>query len=209
MDTWVKICGITTERDAELAVLAGAVALGLNFVPSSKRKVTVEQAGSIVRHVRDRGLAVSFIGVFANQAQAEVLKIARGVPLDGMQLHGDESAADLDSYLSAGHAAFKAVRIGSPRDVDLARSYGGDLLLVDAKVGDELGGTGHVFDWNLITDLVGERKVILAGGLRPDNVQAAVARVRPYGVDTASGVEISPGIKDEVLLRTFIAQARA
>lgn len=207
MDTWVKICGLTTAQDAELVVRAGASALGLNFVPSSKRKVTVERALSIVNHVRGQGLAVSFIGVFANQAQAEVLDTARRLSLDGIQLHGDESPEELDSYLAAGSAAFKAVRIGARSDVDLARTYGGHLLLVDAKVGGELGGTGHVFDWSLITDLVRERRVVLAGGLRPDNVHAAVAQVNPYGVDTASGVEVAPGIKDEALLRQFIAQA--
>ena len=208
MDIWVKICGVTTEHDAESAARAGASAIGLNFVPSSKRRVTVERALSIASHVRDQGLTVSFIGVFANQAPAEVLEVAGRLALEGIQLHGDESPTDLESYLAAGEAAFKAVRIGGPRDVDLARAYAGELLLVDAKVGSALGGTGHVFDWNLVLDLVCERKVVLAGGLVPDNVQAAVARVKPYGVDTASGVEVSAGIKDEELLRRFIAQAR-
>lgn len=205
---WVKICGVTTTQDAELSALAGANAVGLNFVPTSKRRVTVERAVSIVSSVRDRGADVSFIGVFANQPQPEVLDVARRVGLDGIQLHGDETPADLDSYLAAGAAAFKAVRIGGPGDVDLARSFAGQLLLVDAKVGAELGGTGHVFDWSLVTQLARERKVLLAGGLGPANVHAAVAQVMPYGVDTASGVETAPGLKDEDLVRQFITRAR-
>jgi len=208
VDTWVKICGITTARDAELAVRSGVSAIGLNFVPTSKRRVTVEQALSIVSHLRDQRLEASVIGVFANQAQAEVLDTAHKLALDGIQLHGDESPADLDSYLASFAMTFKAVRIGSQTDVDHAQAYGGPLLLVDAKVGNELGGTGHVFDWKLITDLVVARKVVLAGGLRPGNVQSAVLQVRPYGVDTASGVEIAPGIKDEELMRQFVTQAR-
>lgn len=209
MDTWVKICGVTTGADAELVALAGASAIGLNFVPSSKRKVTVERAASIVSRVRALGADVSFIGVFANQPQAEVLDVVRRAGIDGIQLHGDETPADLERYLAVGAAAFKAVRIGGPADVELARAFAGQFLLVDAKVGDELGGTGHVFDWTLIRELVAARPVLLAGGLRPENVRAAIAQVRPYGVDTASGVETAPGVKDENLVRQFIEQARA
>lgn len=209
MSTWVKICGIKTVADAAWVAEAGADAIGLNFVDDSKRRISVEGARAIVDALRAQGQEVSFVGVFANQKSAYVIDVARQVGLDAVQLHGHESPAELESYLERGMRAFKAVRVADAHDVELARAFGGELLLLDAKVGDELGGTGQSFDWGLIGDLVAQRKVILAGGLHPLNVAGAVASVRPFGVDTASGVEASPGVKDRELVRDFLVRTKA
>ena len=105
--------------------------------------------------------------------------------------------------------AFKAIRVSDSSDVTHAAQFGGDVLLVDSKVGGALGGTGHTFDWSLISELSRARRLILAGGLTPKNVAVAVRTLAPYGVDTASGVESAPGVKDEGLVRAFIQACRA
>jgi len=207
MPIWIKICGVTQAGDAKIIAAAGADAIGLNFVPSSKRFVSRKQGLALVSALNDRRPSV--IGVFANQNPAEVLSIARELNLDGVQLHGDEPPDELTWFLDQGAAAFKAVRIADHADVARARTYSGHVLLVDAKVGQELGGTGHTFDWSLIRQLNQERKLILAGGLTPRNVESAMVQVAPYGVDTASGVESAPGIKDEHLVREFIRRCRS
>jgi phosphoribosylanthranilate isomerase len=125
-----------------------------------------------------------------------------------LQLHGDETEADL---LALGACAFKALRVGDAADVARARSFPGQPLLVDAKVGGQLGGTGHTLDWALVEPLARARPLLLAGGLRPDNVAQAVQIVRPWGVDVASGVEIAgePRRKDPEKMRRFVSAARA
>jgi phosphoribosylanthranilate isomerase len=148
---------------------------------------------------------VTWVGVFVDATPDEIRHIGEFVGLDLFQLHGRESPEQLHAL---GHRAFKASRIGDAEDVALAASYPGDLLLVDAKVAGAMGGTGESFDWTLIDKLVEARRVVLAGGLRSDNVEDAVRRVRPYGVDTASGVESSPGRKDPQKVAAFIKNAR-
>jgi phosphoribosylanthranilate isomerase len=107
-----------------------------------------------------------------------------------------------------GPEAYKAVRIGSAEDVAIAASFAGDRVLVDAKVEGALGGTGRSFEWTLVQKLARERRIVLAGGLRPDNVAQAIAAVRPFGVDVASGVERTPGDKDLDAVRCFVENAR-
>lgn len=135
--------------------------------------------------------------------------MARELKLDRVQLHGDEDPSFVAALLAEGLAAYRALRIQSEADLAGALEDAGDRLLVDAKVDGVLGGTGHSFDPALVTDLARKRPLVVAGGLRPDNVARVVRFVRPFGVDTASGVESSPGQKDLRLVRAFIEQARA
>jgi len=199
---WIKICGVTTVADAEMVVEAGASAIGLNFVPTSPRRVTTEQARAIAQAVRGR---VELVGVFADQL-GEMKAVADTVGLDWLQLHGSETPLDL---ALAGPNAMKAVRVGEQADVLRARDYGGARILVDALVHGTLGGTGQVLDWSLVEQWARERPLVLAGGLRPENVGRAIGQVRPFGVDTASGVELEPGRKSPKATLAFVASARA
>jgi phosphoribosylanthranilate isomerase len=199
---WVKICGVTTVSDALMVAHAGASAIGLNFVPGSPRLISVAQAREIVAAV---GPVLEWVGVFVDQPWAQMLDIRREVGLDWIQLHGDETpAAVLDLA-----PAFKALRIGSVDDVALAGQFGGEHLLADAKAEGAHGGTGKTFDWSLVAGLCRSRRVVLAGGLTPDNVAEAVRQVDPFGVDTASGVESAPGKKDPARTSQFVQRARA
>lgn len=198
----VKICGLTRTIDAECAVACGADMLGLNFVSTSKRCIDVARARAIAHVVDGRA---RLVGVFVDENLERILQIADEVPLDLIQLHGQESP----EFVSAvGPRAFKAVAVGSSEDVEFAKTYPGDLLLVDASVAGQRGGTGVRVDPLLVTTLARERAVILAGGLRPENVAEAVRQVHPRGVDVASGVESAPGIKDEGMMQNFIQEAR-
>lgn len=199
---WVKICGVTTVEDAEMVAEAGASAIGLNFVASSPRVVSIGRAQEIAAVVRGR---VELVGVFADSPSSELERVRAEVGLDWIQLHGDEPPAALALL---GSSAMKAMRIGSAEDVERARAYGGQRLLVDALVRGALGGTGHAFDWSLVVGLARQRSLVLAGGLRPDNVALAIGQVKPFGVDTASGVEDTPGRKSTEATRAFVERAR-
>jgi phosphoribosylanthranilate isomerase len=122
-----------------------------------------------------------------------------------LQLHGEQSAEDVAALLPH---AYAAIRVASEEDVRRAEAMPGEYVLVDAKVEGALGGTGHTFDWGLVVRLATRRKLVLAGGLTPDNVTAAVAQVRPWCVDVASGVERAPGVKDIARVRAFVEAAR-
>jgi phosphoribosylanthranilate isomerase len=122
-----------------------------------------------------------------------------------LQLHGDESATEVGALLPH---AYKAVRVGSEEDVALAEAMPGDYVMVDARVAGALGGTGHAFEWSLVVGLAKRRKLVLAGGLTPENVRSAVELVRPWCVDVASGVESAPGVKDLGRVRAFVEAAR-
>jgi phosphoribosylanthranilate isomerase len=202
---FVKICGVTTVADALGAVEAGADAVGLNFIPSSRRRVGLETASAIAGAIRGR---TQRVGVVANLPAAELVRLGEQCDIDLWQLTGEESPEQVRACLPR---AFKAARIGGAEDVTRAASYPGELILVDAKVEGELGGTGHSFDWRLVTGLARERRLILAGGLTPENVSEAVTLVHPWGVDVASGVELpgDPRRKDPELMRRFVAAARA
>jgi phosphoribosylanthranilate isomerase len=203
--TFVKICGITSVEDALLAIAAGADALGLNFVPSSKRVIDLATASHIAASVGD---LVELVAVVANRGTDELEGLRRATGIRWLQLHGAETPADLQAVQPE---AFKAVAIGSSEDVSRAAEYGGERLLVDAKgAKGELGGTGTRFDWSLALPLVRTRQVILAGGLYPDNVAEAIRTLKPFGVDVASGVELAqnPRKKHEGLLRSFVYAVR-
>lgn len=198
----VKICGITSLADAHVAVEAGADALGLNFWSGSVRRVSEAVAAQITEALRDR---VLLVGVFVNASAAEVTRLRDGLGLGCVQLHGDEPPELLAQFLPH---AYKAVRVrGADVSAEVAR-FGGEHVLLDAYVKGMPGGTGATFDWSLAEQIARQRKLTLAGGLTPDNVADAVRSVRPYCVDTASGVESAPGVKDAALVRAFIARAK-
>ncbi|MGC4092340.1 MAG: phosphoribosylanthranilate isomerase [Polyangiaceae bacterium] len=200
---WVKVCGITREEDARAAVEAGASALGLNFVPRSKRRIDVPSARRIADAVRGQA---EIVGVVEDLSRAELELLTRDVGLDWLQLHGSEPSELLQSL----PGAFKALGVASAHDVELGRAFPGSRLLLDAKQGSSSGGTGVVFDWSLVQALARERPIILAGGLTPLNVASAVHSVRPWGVDVAGGVESDgdPRRKDREKLDAFVANAR-
>lgn len=200
---WVKVCGITREEDARVAVESGASALGLNFVSRSKRRVDVEVARRIADAVRGR---VELVGVVADESADRLRELVNEVGLDWVQLHGDEPP----EFVNAVPHSFKALGIGGSTDVDAARGFPGPRLLVDAKSAGVSGGTGRAFDWRLVEELAQARPIILAGGLTPENVARAVEQVSPWGVDVAGGVEVAgdPRRKDPEKVAAFVRSAR-
>lgn len=201
--TRIKICGVTTAYQARACVAAGADSVGVNFVASSVRRVDAATAGAIARAVGPGALVVAVVAGMTVDAM-RALREATGVGC--LQLHGDESAEDVTALLPH---AYKALRVATRDDVERARAMPGEYVLVDAKVDGALGGTGHAFDWSLVVDLAARRRLVLAGGLTPENVTRAVETVRPWCVDVASGVESSPGVKDPAKVRAFVEAVRA
>jgi phosphoribosylanthranilate isomerase len=196
----VKICGITGGADAEAAVEAGADWIGLNFWARSRRHVTLEQARAIVEVLPGD---VRKVGVFVNAPAPHLLEIASALGLDLVQLHGDETP---ELARSLGRPVLRALRVSSASDLFGLDAWPGEHVLVDAP-SEGYGGSGTAFDWGLVRGVQG-KKLILAGGLDPDNVAQAVRQVRPAGVDVASGVESSPGIKDADKMRRFVDAAK-
>ena len=201
--TRVKICGVTSPGEALAAVEAGADSVGVNFVASSIRRVDAVTARAIVDAVGGKALVV---GVVAGMSVPAMRELRDTTGLGCLQLHGDETADDVTALLPH---AYKAVRVETAADVARARAMPSDYVLVDAKVAGALGGTGHAFDWSLVVELARTRKLVLAGGLRPENVARAIAMVHPWCVDVASGVESAPGKKDPAKVRAFIDAVRA
>ena len=175
---------------------------GSIFWPRSVRRCEQAVAREIVAALSGQAL---FVGVFVDAAQAEIADTIAQVGLDCVQLHGDEPPALVARFLPH---AYKALRVRGESPLELVRRYPGEHVLLDAYVPGMPGGTGAVFDWSLAREVALERKLTLAGGLTADNVAAAVKAVRPYCVDTASGVESAPGVKDQHLVRRFVEQAR-
>jgi phosphoribosylanthranilate isomerase len=197
---FVKICGITSEEDALLAVAMGADAVGFVFAPSTRQLQPV-QAYDIVRRLPPDILTV---GVFRDEAPQRVVDIVHQVGLRAAQLHGHESPADTAFVRERVRLVIKAFPAGSSA-LDRVHDYRADAVLIDSAT----PGSGQVFDWALAEGAPLDLRVILAGGLTPDNVTEAVQLVRPWGVDVSSGVEQSPGRKDARKVRDFIERARA
>jgi phosphoribosylanthranilate isomerase len=197
---FVKICGITTEDDALLAVALGADAVGFVFAPSP-RQMAPQKVYDITRRLPPETMTV---GVFRDEAPQRVIEIVQAAGVKGAQLHGREPPSD--TLLVHGRVRFviKAFAAGSDNLRDAAE-HGADALLIDSPN----PGSGMVFDWGLVDEAPQDSRIILAGGLDPKNVAIAVARVHPWGVDVASGVERVPGRKDPVKLKAFIDAARA
>jgi phosphoribosylanthranilate isomerase len=204
---YVKVCGITNLDDALAAAAAGADVLGFNCIPSSKRYVERALLLRLLSDVRRALPSVLTVAVVADLSTRDALGLLDGLGVDRLQLHGDESFADVSAL---GARAFKAVRIGDASDAAIAAAFPGHPLLVDAKVPGQLGGTGVRIDTALVAPLARARPLILAGGLAPDNVAAAVSAVQPWGVDVASGVEVDGDArrKDHEKLERFVARAR-
>ncbi len=200
---FVKICGITSEEDALLAVAMGADAIGFVFAPSV-RQLAQAQARDIAGRLPPEVLT---IGVFRDETPERVVEIVNGAGLRGAQLHGHETADQTRWVRARLPVVIKAFSAGDP---SLARAddFGADATLVDSPQ----PGSGEIFDWSLAEGAPKGRRVILAGGLTPENVATAIDRVRPWGVDVASGVEVDGGRggqKDPRKVRAFVANARA
>ena len=199
----VKICGITHVEDALQACACGADALGLVFYPRSPRCVTPEQARAIIRALPP---LVTTVGLFVNEEPQRIRQLAEDCGLDVIQLHGDEGPGACDY---APRRSIKALRVKDAASLAGHEEFGTSALLLDAWVAGAYGGTGESFNWELAAGIARQRPVILAGGLRPENVAAAVQAVRPYGVDVSSGVEAAPGRKDPAKVAAFIRNAKS
>ena len=197
---FVKICGITNEDDALLAVAMGADAVGFVFAPSP-RQVAAQQVYDITRRLPAEILT---IGLFRDELPERVIDTVNRAGLKAAQLHGHETPDMVAQVSEQVRWVIKAIAAGST-DARRADQFNTDMILVDAPGG---GGAGRVFDWSLIDEVASGPRMILAGGLNPDNVADAVAKVRPWGVDVSSGVEKSPGRKDALKVKNFIQRAR-
>jgi phosphoribosylanthranilate isomerase len=198
-DLFVKICGITSEADALLSVSLGASAVGFMFAPSP-RQISVQLAGDIAKRLPEDVLTV---GVFRDEAPQRVVDAVRLAGLGAAQLHGHETAEETQWVRARVRTVIKAFPASDPT-IARFEDFGADFLLVDGPN----PGSGEVFDWRLAEGVSNHHRLIVSGGLRPDNVAQAVTHLRPGGVDVSTGVESAPGRKDPLLLRQFIANAR-
>ena len=215
MSIWVKICGNTSLEDAWLAAEAGADAVGFVFAPSPRR-VTAKQVGSITPRLPD---ALEKIGVFVDSGLDEIETTVRNCGLTGVQLHADGDAelpSQLRKRLGPGLRILRvlhfSVEVAECAGI-LAQDNNIDALLIDSRTATAAGGTGIAFDWTEAAKLLfrkaNTQRYIAAGGLTPENVADAIATLRPWGIDVASGVEAAPGRKDPDKVRIFVAKARA
>jgi phosphoribosylanthranilate isomerase len=199
-ELFVKICGITSEADALLAVGLGASAVGFVFAPST-RQMAPAAVADIVKRLPHETVTV---GVFRDESPRRVVEIAGQIGLRAVQLHGHESAEDSRWVAERVHWTIKAFPAGHP-NIERFPRYGARTLLVDGPT----PGSGELFDWRLAEGVIDPSRLLVSGGLRPENVAAAVAHLHPWGVDVSTGVESSPGVKDPGRMRDFIVAARA
>lgn len=196
--TRIKICGITNLEDALTAAELGADALGFIFYKGSKRYIDPLDAGLIVSSLPP---FVSAVGVFVNQGIGEITEYARISGIDTVQLHGDETPEFCGELP---HRLIKAVRVKDAVDIAEVELYPVRAILFDKHTDELYGGTGSSFDWGVLEGLEITKKIILSGGLTPENVSRAVKIVKPWGVDVSSGVEDAPGRKNHTRMRKFI-----
>lgn len=201
-----KVCGITRACDAVHAAGAGASAIGMVFYPPSPRSVDIRAAREIAASIPTGVLRV---GVFVNERPRTVARAVREVPLDVVQLHGNETPPAVDRIRSAiGTAAiWKAFRVGQGFDAAALSTFAADAFLLDTAHGELHGGTGRSFSWHLAVPAKGHGPVILAGGLDGSNVAEAVRQVAPWGVDASSRLEAMPGRKDRQKVEQFLLAA--
>ena len=203
MPVKIKICGITSAADAEVAVNAGAHALGFMFFEGSRRNISFETARTIIA-----GLPpfVAKVGVFVNAQRDDIKRAIEKTGIDTLQFHGEEPPEACRDF---GVKVIKAFRIQGKDMLALMPRYDVDAWLLDSFVAGARGGTGVTFNWDLAVHAASlGTPIILAGGLNPGNVTHAVEKVQPYGIDVSSGVESAPGKKDAVLVNAFIENAR-
>jgi len=204
MSVIVKICGITNTPDALAAAQAGADALGFVFYEGSPRFITIDAAAAVIRELPP---AIVKVGLFVNAPEETVQRAVAECGLNLLQFHGDETPV---YCLQFGLMSMKAFRVRDSASLKALPDYRTDAWLLDAYVPDQYGGTGDTFNWDLAVEAqrLG-RPIFLAGGLTPENVGAAVNKVRPYAVDVSSGVESAPGKKDHTKVMAFIKAAKA
>ncbi len=205
MSVRVKICGVTSAADAALAVQCGADLIGLNFYPPSPRSVSLPTALEIRAAIP---AGVWCVGVFVNAERAQIASLVERLNLSAIQFHGDETIADLRGWPCV---TIKALRVPADEPLPDWKQFPTDYLLLDTDKAGRYGGTGEAFAWERAAALPAQclRRLILAGGLTPENVAAAVRAAQPWAVDVASGVESAPGRKDPEKLRAFITNAKA
>ena len=199
----LKICGVTTQADADTLVALGVDALGVNFWPCSKRFLSQEEASWLF----DLAGKILRVGVFVNESVELPLRLVREGYLDVVQLHGDETPAYAAPFRNAGIPFIKAIGVKTRADLARATDYGASAILLDAHAPGIYGGTGEVFDWEVASDfrrLHPQLPIILAGGIVPENAVLAAMSVKPTALDIASGAEISPGIKDFQKIAAFL-----
>lgn len=201
----VKVCGITRVEDAELAASLDAWAIGFILWPGSARACDPAVAAGIARALRRR---VQLVGVFVNAGLDEVAHAVEGIGLTHVQLHGDEGPSFCTAVAQrTGARVIKALRVATAADIRDAERFHTDLHLLDTAKRGTHGGTGTTWDWALMAQRRSSVPVILSGGLTPGNVAEAIAAVRPWAVDVASGVEAAPGVKDPAKVEAFVAAA--
>jgi phosphoribosylanthranilate isomerase len=199
----IKICGITSLDDARMAVDAGAWAVGCILWPQSPRACDPAEAAGIAAVVRRR---VHVCGVFVNQHLDEVTGLVDGLGLTMVQLHGDEGPAFCAEVARrTGAKVIKASQVRTAADVRALEAFHTDFHMLDAHLPGLRGGTGETFDWELVRARRSKVPLVLSGGLRPENVADAIAATRPFAVDTASGTEAGPGVKDPAKVAAFVA----
>jgi len=199
----VKICGITSQEDARLSVAAGADALGFIFVEGTPRYVAPAVAAAIITELPP---FVTPVGVFWDHAPAHVKAVAEQCALRALQFHGDESPEALAEHRLP---VIKTIKVSSAGDLDRIDAYRASAFLLDSPARWSEGEARTPISWDLARQAARRARIILSGGLDPDNVAEAVRRVRPYGVDVNSGVEARPGKKDPDKLNRFVSAARA
>jgi phosphoribosylanthranilate isomerase len=204
----VKICGITNWADARCACDAGADYLGFNFYLRSPRYIDPERAGSIVRRLPKR---VASVGIFVNEPDENLIRIARGVKLTYVQLHGEETPADVSRLrrMLGAVKIIKAIRVRRAADVRKAEQFHDAFaILLDGFEPQRRGGTGKKFEWSVAARADARLQIFLAGGLTPENVAEAIRIVQPYAIDVCSGVESSPGKKDRARIKALMRAVR-
>lgn len=197
---FIKICGTTSEDDALLAVAMGANAIGFIFAPSP-RQISPQRVADIVKRLPREDVLT--VGVFKDDAPRRVVEVVYAAGLQAAQLSGRETPDETRWVRQRVPMVIKTLPAGDPR-VPKAADYGADAVLLDAPN----PGSGQVFDWALTGDLPEGQRLIIAGGLNPHNVASAISRVRPWGVDVATGVEASPGVKDPMKVKAFVQEAK-
>jgi len=193
----VKICGITNLEDALFAQDCGADALGFIFYPKSKRYILQQDAKSIIQNLNP---FINKVGIFVNTSSNDINEIAADCNLTHIQLHGDET---VDFAESIHRPVIKALNFNSQLSAQID-IWSGYSLLIDSGNKETRGGTGNTLPWHELKSIVGDLRIILAGGLKPDNIKHAIKTLNPHTVDVSSGVEKSPGIKDKQLVKKFI-----
>jgi len=205
--TRIKICGIVSESDALECLKAGADYLGFNFWRGSPRHIEPQQAKEILERLRQSGVTrLDAVGVFVDAPAEEIRRTLAACGANIVQLHGSESPQDVAAL--QGLFRIKAIQIEDPSCAKAMDRYGAEAYLADSPSSGGRGGTGQAYDYSLTIEAARRHRLFLAGGLTAETVGQAIEMVRPYGVDVASGVEISPGVKDIEKVRAFCKAVR-